>query len=52
VNTPASTTQPAASGYTITPRQRYWMNSKPYQLLRFVILNLRILRAVDHSKRS
>lgn len=36
----------------ITDRERFWMNFKPYQLWRFVILNLKILKAVDHSKRA
>ena len=36
----------------ITKRDRYWMNCKAYQLLRFVLLNLRILKAVDRSKRA
>lgn len=40
------------SGYEITKRQKFWMNFKPYQFIRFVILNLKILKAVDHSKRS
>ena len=35
-----------------TDRDRFWMNNKPYQLLRFVVLNLKILKAVDHSKRA
>jgi len=35
-----------------TDKDRFWMNNKPYQLLRFVVLNLKILKAVDHSKRS
>lgn len=36
----------------ITDRDRRWMNSKVYQLWRFVVLNVRILRAVAHSKRA
>ncbi len=36
----------------ITPRDKYWMNNKLFQLLRFVVLNLKILKAVDHSKRA
>ncbi|MCX6373010.1 MAG: hypothetical protein NTX16_07985 [Actinobacteria bacterium] len=36
----------------LTDRDRFWMNNKPYQFLRFVVLNLRILKAVDHSKRA
>lgn len=35
-----------------TDKDRFWMNNKLYQLLRFVVLNLKILKAVDHSKRS
>ncbi len=38
--------------YTITDKDRKRMNNKLYQLWRFIILNLRILRAVDHSKRA
>jgi hypothetical protein len=36
----------------ITPKDRRRMNNKLYQFWRFVILNLRILKAVDHSKRA
>jgi hypothetical protein len=36
----------------ITQRDRFWMNSKWYQFWRFVVLNLKILKAVDHSKRA
>lgn len=36
----------------ITDKQRFWMNFKIYQLLRFIVLNLKILKAVDHSKRT
>ncbi len=36
----------------ITQRDKFWMNNKLFQLLRFVVLNLKILKAVDHSKRS
>jgi hypothetical protein len=36
----------------ITSRDRFWMNFKLYQLWRFIVLNLKILKAVDHSKRS
>jgi len=35
-----------------TKKQRFWMNFKLYQLLRFIILNLKILKAVDRSKRA
>lgn len=38
--------------YTITEKERKRMNNKLLQLWRFIILNLRILRAVDHSKRA
>jgi hypothetical protein len=36
----------------ITKQDKARMNSKIYQLWRFVVLNLKILTAVDHSKRS
>ncbi|MEA3503106.1 MAG: hypothetical protein U9R47_10055 [Actinomycetota bacterium] len=36
----------------ITDRERKQMKSKPYQMVRFVVLNLKILKAVDRSKRS
>lgn len=36
----------------ITNRERYWMNNKLYQFWRFIVLNLKILKAVDHSKRA
>jgi len=36
----------------ITPKEKFWMNFKPFQLWRFIVLNLKILKAVDHSKRS
>ena len=39
-------------GMEITDRDRFWMNNKLYQLWRFIVLNLKILKAVDHSKRS
>jgi len=29
-----------------------WMNCKIFQLWRFVVLNLKILKAVDRSKRA
>ena len=35
-----------------TDKDRFWMNNKLYQVLRFVVLNLKILKAVDQSKRS
>lgn len=31
---------------------RFKMRCKLYQLYRFIVLNLKILKAVDHSKRS
>ena len=34
-----------------TDRDPFWMRFKPYQLWRFVLLNLRILKAVDRTKR-
>jgi hypothetical protein len=36
----------------ITQKDKARMNNKLIQLWRFVVLNLRILKAVDHSKRS
>ena len=36
----------------ITPKDKFWMEFKPYQLWRFIVLNIKILKAVDHSKRS
>jgi len=36
----------------ITKRDKFWMNNKVFQLFRFIVLNLKILKAVDHSKRS
>lgn len=36
----------------IGAKQRFWMSCRLYQLWRFVVLNLKILKAVDHSKRS
>jgi len=36
----------------ITAKERFWMNFKLFQLWRFVMLNLKILKAVDHSKRA
>ncbi len=35
-----------------TERDRFWMNNKLYQILRFIALNLKILKGVDASKRS
>jgi hypothetical protein len=36
----------------ITEKDRKRMNNKLFQLWRFIVLNLKILKAVDHSKRS
>jgi hypothetical protein len=36
----------------ITEKDRRRMNNKFIQFFRFVILNLKILKGVDHSKRS
>lgn len=36
----------------LTEKDKRRMNSKPLQFFRFVVLNLRILKSVDHSKRS
>jgi len=36
----------------ITQKDRFWMNNKLFQLMRFVVLNLKILKAVDRAKRS
>ncbi len=36
----------------ITEKDRKRMNNKLIQFWRFVVLNLKILKAVDHSKRS
>ncbi len=35
-----------------TNKERKLMNNKLYQLWRFIVLNLKILKAVDRSKRS
>jgi hypothetical protein len=36
----------------ITDKQRSLMNNKLFQFWRFIMLNLKILKAVDHSKRA
>jgi hypothetical protein len=36
----------------ITEKDKKRMNSKIVQLFRFIVLNLKILKAVDQSKRS
>jgi len=35
-----------------TKRDRFWMNNKIFQFTRFVALNLKILKAVNRSKRA
>jgi hypothetical protein len=56
-----STTQPtgafgspevAEEPLEITPRQRFWMGFWPFQLVRFAVLNLKILKSVNVAKRS
>ena len=39
------------TSFTITDEQRKKMASKPRQFVRFVLLNLKILKAVDRTKR-
>jgi hypothetical protein len=36
----------------ITKKDRFLMNNKLFQLWRFIVLNLKILKAVNHSKRA
>ena len=36
----------------ITPRHRFWMGFWPFQFVRFVVLNLKILKSVNVAKRS
>lgn len=36
----------------ITKKDKFLMNCKIVQLFRFIVLNLKILKAVDHSKRA
>jgi hypothetical protein len=36
----------------ITKTQRFLMNNKLFQLYRFIVLNLKILKGVNHAKRS
>ncbi len=45
-------TQANSPTFEITARDKFWMNCKLYQLWRFILLNLKILKAVDQSKRS
>lgn len=35
-----------------TNRDRFWMRNKPFQLVRFIALNLKILKAVNRNKRA
>lgn len=51
--TPAApAAQPGAPAMEITPRDRFWMGFKLFQLFRFVVLNLKILKGVNQAKRS
>ena len=36
----------------ITKQDRFWMNNKVFQFFRFIVLNLKILKAVDKNKRK
>lgn len=36
----------------IDAKSRFWMNNKLFQLWRFIVLNLKILKAVDRNKRA
>lgn len=45
-------TQQPKTTIEITDKDRSRMNNKLFQLWRFIVLNLKILKAVDHSKRS
>jgi hypothetical protein len=36
----------------ITKKDRFLMSNKLFQLWRFIVLNLKILKAVNHSKRA
>ena len=38
--------------FEITEKDAKMMNNKIVQIWRFILLNLKILKAVDHSKRS
>ncbi len=38
--------------FQITPKEKKMMQNKIVQVWRFIVLNLKILKAVDHSKRS
>ncbi len=48
----ARTASASSQRLEITDRDKFWMNCKLYQLWRFIVLNIKILKAVDHSKRS
>lgn len=41
-----------AGAMEITGRHRFWMGFWPFQFLRFVVLNLKILKGVNAAKRS
>ena len=41
-----------APAMEIRRRDRFWMGFWPFQLLRFVVLNLKILKGVNAAKRS
>lgn len=49
---PTPPSKPGAPTMEITPRDRFWMNFKLFQLFRFVVLNLKILKSVNVAKRS
>ena len=36
----------------ITKQDRFWMNNKVFLFFRFIVLNLKILKAVDKNKRK
>lgn len=38
--------------FQISRRDRFLRDFKPYQFWRFIVLNLKILKAVDRSKRA
>jgi len=38
--------------FEITEKDKKNMNNKLVQFFRFIVLNLKILKAVDHSKRA
>jgi hypothetical protein len=42
----------AEDRFEFTDKDRFWMNAKLFQFWRFVVLNLKILKAVDYSKRA